>query len=323
MASRAAAAAPPALTEEGVKLLFLDLDGVICCNYHGELEADKLSLVGKIVEETGCRVVLSTDWRRQPHLRARAEETLSGFGVTCIGVTPQYPMYARGRPKEILAWMAEYNGPIAAWCALDDRDLVLEEGGAPAFINHFVLTEFATGLTEPLAQRVIVRLVSRVSLPNPHSIPEIDKDGMVLPIGRPNTMQELDYNLLTEVVATTLDVCRKHYGSVPAIPELMQFSQQALENLGVKGDLKEREADFTKIVDMMLHGQDGTCAPPARRSSRAGMCAPPEDAQDAQNAPCPPPPPCPPPFGWWTRLLPRRMRPTIEHDQDSQTKQLV
>ena len=157
MASRAAAA-PPALTEEGVKLLFLDLDGVICCNYHGELEADKLALVGKIVEETGCRVVLSTDWRRQPHLRTRAEETLSGYGVTCIGATPQYPMYARVRPKEILAWMAEYNGPIAAWCALDDRDLVLEEGGAPAFINHFVLTEFATGLTEPLAQRVIDRI---------------------------------------------------------------------------------------------------------------------------------------------------------------------
>ena len=157
MASRAAAA-PPALTEEGVKLLFLDLDGVICCNYHGELEADKLALVGKIVEETGCRVVLSTDWRRQPHLRTRAEETLSGYGVTCIGATPQYPMYARVRPKEILAWMVEYNGPIAAWCALDDRDLVLEEGGAPAFINHFVLTEFATGLTEPLAQRVIDRI---------------------------------------------------------------------------------------------------------------------------------------------------------------------
>ena len=203
---------------------------------------------------------------------------------------------------------------------------MLEEGGKPALINHFVLTEFATGLTEPLAQRVIVRLVSRVSLPNPHSIPEIDKDGMVLPIGRPNTMpntmQELDYNLLNEVVATTLDVCRKHYGSVPAIPQLMQFSQQALENLGVKGDLKEREADFTKIVDTMLHGQDGTCAPPARRSSRAGMCAPPEDAQDAQDAACLPPP-CPPPFGCWTRLLPRRMRPTIEHHQDLQTKQLV
>ena len=157
MAARAAAAPPP-LTEEGVKLLFLDLDGVICCNYHGELEADKLALVGKIVEETGCRVVLSTDWRRQPHLRTRAEETLSGYGVTCIGATPQYPMYARVRPKEILAWMVEYNGPIAAWCALDDRDLVLEEGGAPAFINHFVLTEFATGLTEPLAQRVIDRI---------------------------------------------------------------------------------------------------------------------------------------------------------------------
>ena len=41
---------------------------------------------------------------------------------------------------------------------------MLEEGGKPALINHFVLTEFAIGLTEPLAQRVIVRLVSRVSL---------------------------------------------------------------------------------------------------------------------------------------------------------------
>ena len=208
---------------------------------------------------------------------------------------------------------------------------MLEEGGKPALINHFVLTEFAIGLTEPLAQRVIVRLVSRVSLPNPHSIPEagnMEKDGMV-PMGRSNTMQELDYNLLTEVVATTLIVCRKHYGSVPAIPKLMQLSQQALENLGVKGDLKEREADFTKIVDMMLHGQDDICAPLARRSSRAGIRTPSKDAQDAQdvqdaqNSPCPPPPPCPPPFGWWARLLPRRTRPTIEHELDLQTKQQV
>ena len=157
MASRPAAAAPQ-LAEDGVKLLFLDLDGVICCNYHGELEADKLANVARIVEATGCQVVLSTDWRRQPHLRARAEQTLREYGCTCIGATPQFPMYARVRPKEILAWMAEYEGPIAAWCAIDDRDLVLEDGGAPAFINHFVLTEFSIGLTAALADRAIQRI---------------------------------------------------------------------------------------------------------------------------------------------------------------------
>ena len=168
-----------------------------------------------------------------------------------------------------------------------------------------------------------------------HRVPNLFKDGSMENNGtvlRPNTMQEMDYNLLTEVVANTLDVCRKHYGSVPAIPELIRLSQQALENLGVKGDLREREADFTKIVDMLLHGQGGTCAPPARRSSKAGTRAPQNEAQDAQYAPCPPPPPCPPParshaprWGWWARLLPRRidLRPTIEHDLDFHTQQQV
>ena len=143
---------------DGVRLLFLDLDGVICCNYHGELEAAKLEQLARIVEVTHCQVVLSSDWRRQPHLCMRAESALCSYGVTCIGATPQYPIYARVRPKEILAWMADYKGPIAGWCAIDDRDLVLEEGGAPAFVNHFVLTEFSIGLSGQLADRVIDRL---------------------------------------------------------------------------------------------------------------------------------------------------------------------
>ena len=162
MASRPALSAP-ALTPGGVKLLFLDLDGVICCNYHGELEAGKLALVERIVQQTDCRVVLSTDWRRQPHLRKRAEDTLAEYGVTCIGATPEFPMYSRVRPKEILAWLADYRQPVSGWCAIDDRDLVLEEGGAPAFLHHFVLTEFNTGLTPQLADKVVTRLENETS----------------------------------------------------------------------------------------------------------------------------------------------------------------
>ena len=168
----------------------------------------------------------------------------------------------------------------------------------------------------------------RHRVPNLFKAGSMEKDGTM---GRPNTMQELDQDLLTEVVANTLVVCRKHYGNVPEIPELIQLSQQALKNLGVKGDLREREADFTKIVNMLLHGQGGTCASPARRSSSARISAPPNDAQDAQDAPCPTPPSRPPPsryvtsWGWCLWPLPRRidLRPTIVHDLDFQTQQQV
>ena len=56
----------------------------------------------------------------------------------------------------------------------------------------------------------------RHRVPNLFKAGSMEKDGTM---GRPNTMQELDQDLLTEVVANTLVVCRKHYGNVPEIPE--------------------------------------------------------------------------------------------------------
>ena len=142
-----------------VRILFLDLDGVICCNMHGELERDKLFQVRKICNATNAKVVLSTDWRRRADLRRRAEQTLSALGVECIGATPEYVMYSRVRPKEIVAWMNGCKEPIEGWVAIDDRDLVLEEGavvrGQNVFSNHFVLTEFHSGLTTALADLAV------------------------------------------------------------------------------------------------------------------------------------------------------------------------
>ena len=53
----------PAATDQ--PLIFLDIDGVICCNMNGHLEEPKLQQLRRIVEATGAKVVLSTDWRRQ------------------------------------------------------------------------------------------------------------------------------------------------------------------------------------------------------------------------------------------------------------------
>ena len=143
----------------GTRLIFLDLDGVICCNFHGELEESKLLQLKRVVDASAAKVVMSSDWRRKPELRQRAEATLAHHGIECIGATPQYPLFSRVRPKEILAWLSQYKEPVVAWCAVDDRDLVLEEGGTPHFIGHFVLTEFHTGLTPALADQMLRRLL--------------------------------------------------------------------------------------------------------------------------------------------------------------------
>ena len=142
------------------RILFLDVDGVICCNFAGKIEADKLEQVRRICHTTNSQVVLSSDWRRQPDLMHRLQMTLASVGVRCVGATPQYPLFARVRPKEILAWLAASGQNVVQWCAVDDRDLLSEEGGMPAFDGHFVLTEFHSGLTAECANRCIDHLLA-------------------------------------------------------------------------------------------------------------------------------------------------------------------
>ena len=42
------------------RLIFLDIDGVICCNSSGQLEPAKLAELQRIVRLTGAKIVLST-----------------------------------------------------------------------------------------------------------------------------------------------------------------------------------------------------------------------------------------------------------------------
>ena len=42
------------------RLIFLDIDGVICCNSSGQLEPAKLSELQRIVRLTSAKIVLST-----------------------------------------------------------------------------------------------------------------------------------------------------------------------------------------------------------------------------------------------------------------------
>jgi len=141
-------------------LIFLDVDGVLCCNFQGRLEADKLHELQRVCCATDAKVVLSSDWRRSPPLKDRVISALRDLGVECIGVTPEHSsMMNRAmlvRPVEITTWLASHDH-VSQWVAIDDRDLHTEEGGG-ALQGHFVRTMFATGLTPLLADRCIALL---------------------------------------------------------------------------------------------------------------------------------------------------------------------
>ncbi|KAL1504488.1 hypothetical protein AB1Y20_010893 [Prymnesium parvum] len=156
-------------------LIFLDIDGVICCNKRSELEVAKLVQLQRVVRTTGARVVLSSDWRRYPALRVRVFATLSSLGILCLGCTPVHLSSLRARPMEILDWLSMQGAQASSlknWIAIDDRCLVDELGGS-RLRGRCVRTIFSEGLTPERADECIHLLC------NPHNY--LDK----VPAARP------------------------------------------------------------------------------------------------------------------------------------------
>jgi hypothetical protein len=139
-----------------VAVIFLDIDGVICCNMAGRLEESKLAVLNTVAKATGAKVVLSTDWRRQAQLKRQVVAALKRLDIEVIGATPMRAMFQPIRPQEINEWM-HANGEkfgVTSWVAIDDRDLLNEHGGAE-LTGHMVRTHPNTGLTRRLGDVAI------------------------------------------------------------------------------------------------------------------------------------------------------------------------
>ena len=166
-----------------VKLLFLDVDGVLCCNSSARLEDDKLALVREIVGATQAKVVLSSDWRRDGRLRRRIVGALEEQGIQVLGATPDLESAGRGsRPEEIMAWLETYLAgrpdfvaaahralpveEVAGYAVLDDRHLLGERSGG-RLEGHFVRTDPAAGLTRDARRQCIQTL----ALKKPEGLP--------------------------------------------------------------------------------------------------------------------------------------------------------
>lgn len=139
------------------KVLFLDADGVInnrkTSNTDGwPIDKYMAFLVGRIVERTGCKIVLSSTWRLWPEGRSAIRRRVMPF----IDVTPSLPFtQPLPRGREIKVWL-EANPDVERYAILDDENDMLHEQ-----MPNFFKTSFEIGLTEEIAEAVEKHLLNK------------------------------------------------------------------------------------------------------------------------------------------------------------------
>lgn len=158
-----------------MKILFLDLDGVLNCHEHnpevlcGQIHKDKVALLNDVLRRTGAKLVLSSAWRYLVHRGdmklVGLEWLLRSHGVLAgrlIGITRKDTMVREVYNGEPRTWPAsnERGQQIADWLAMnrrgatyavvDDLDLGISAAGHP-----FVQTDGAVGLTAEDADRLV------------------------------------------------------------------------------------------------------------------------------------------------------------------------
>jgi hypothetical protein len=139
---------PTISSEASVKVLFLDIDGVVNNKRTKEnfksftaIDPAMAALVQRIVQNTGCEIVLSSSWRLFQNSRDELERKICKFAdITPILHAP--------RGYEIKVWLT-LHPEIEHYAILDDAESILPEQRA-----NFFQTTWESGLTEDIALAV-------------------------------------------------------------------------------------------------------------------------------------------------------------------------
>jgi hypothetical protein len=160
--------------------MFLDHDGVICLlnNWGGRYKKkgfdsnpetpmdtrmdsfdDKaVKILNSIVEETGCEIVVSSDWKRWGTLEQMQEMYITRGIKPPIGLTPNLKDCTihgnnfiwsekwdleQKRSIEIKQYLHDHP-EITRWVAIDDLDMGYEEEWKPWGLENFILTPRST-----------------------------------------------------------------------------------------------------------------------------------------------------------------------------------
>lgn len=118
-----------------MKIVFLDVDGVICTERSCASDDSRLEvfdlvgirLVERLLKDSGAKLVMSSSWRLD-YTREGMEEILTKNGMTYFPwhddwKTPTDPKGHRGR--EIQAWLDVHKTTVINYLILDDERLML------------------------------------------------------------------------------------------------------------------------------------------------------------------------------------------------------
>ena len=154
-----------------MRVIFLDFDGVLNTERYlrerdprtqSILDEAKLTLLRRIVEETGAMIVLSTSWRRHwdpDSVRWDATwkpcgEALRNHGLTVYDRTPDYEDHSgNNRDREVRDWLTAHKGEVESFVILDDVRMGWEE-----LSERLVNTNPYRGLTEEMANEAVQHL---------------------------------------------------------------------------------------------------------------------------------------------------------------------
>ena len=135
-----------------MKVLFLDIDGVVNCestrvHFMGFIGIDprRAAYVRHIVAATGCEIVLSSTWRYHEQDREEVRRKICDF----LDVTPSV---AWSRGGQIAAWLADHP-EVTRYAILDDDTDIL-----PSQQTNWFQTFWKTGLTQQVVDSVILHL---------------------------------------------------------------------------------------------------------------------------------------------------------------------
>lgn len=136
-----------------MKVLFLDIDGVLNCGatFEGKhrcdvIDRDMVQEINRVIQATDCNVVISSSWRLawpMGELKARLRQ--EGMIDRVIDKTPML----RRRDDEILAWLKEHP-EVTRFAVVDDDSFDLT-----AVADRLAHTSFETGLLAKHADRLI------------------------------------------------------------------------------------------------------------------------------------------------------------------------
>lgn len=175
MRQTAAAMKQPVLCTDDMKVIFLDIDGVLlpippgikpCTlrsrNATASFDTPCTRTLAALTAETGAKLVLTSNWRyihTQDDIAGREnlDRQLAGFQLSLWDETPAFPLKSSlYRWDEISAWLKQHP-ETESYCILDDVALP----GFPA--ERTVLCDAQWGLTEKDAERARMLLMQPLS----------------------------------------------------------------------------------------------------------------------------------------------------------------